>query len=660
MCKKMSKTMRKRMARAEARSSDDDFPDTETKKSPVDAAAAADGKETETSEAAARPVLCILVGSEYGTGKRYAKQLAHEAEAQGWATEMHDAATFDRRRLAAEPTAQRVFAIIASTHGQGDPAPSMAKLHDWLLDDAAVARAGMDLLHTRYAVFALGDERFKHYCRAGLVLAERLAALGAKPVAGPFCGNAAQPRARDAAFDDFAAALWRTEGAAAPVATGAVAPVLEYTLHHHPAGRGKKRKHSAAPTPFPLPLPGRAPSAAAPCWADVTKREVLTDGDRSTLLLEVDGVPEYEAGDHMGVLPSNPPAVVDAYLASLCAPPGRSLDDVFSLVPAAKKHRGPKVGALPQPAAARTALTWYYDLTGAPPTAVLRQFSTFTRDPEEQAAFRALLDGAVDEAELPQTVLGYLQRFPSTKVPLGAFLELMPRSQPRWYSVASDSATHGSRAALCVSLVAGGVCSTFLAALEEGDALPCFIRRSSFRLPRDKKTRPILAVGAGVGVAPFIGYLHRRQAWADAGHRLGACDFYLGCRTAASLPFRPFLEAAEAEGGAGAPRLRVALSRAGGPKEYVQDALEKDAPGVWAALAKGAAVYVCGDADGMARGVDAALRRICSAEGGLSADDAEAYVAKLEADGRYMKDVWSVGLPTPAQGAAAHTPARRG
>ena len=57
-------------------------------------------------------------------------------------------------------------------------------------------------------------------------------------------------------------------------------------------------------------------------------------------------------------------------------------------------------------------------------------------------------------------------------------------------------------------------------------------------------------------------------------------------------------------------------------------------------LSDGAHLYVCGDERHMARDVDAALRAIVSGAGGLTADDAHAYVNDLIKTHRYVRDVY--------------------
>ena len=53
---------------------------------------------------------------------------------------------------------------------------------------------------------------------------------------------------------------------------------------------------------------------------------------------------------------------------------------------------------------------------------------------------------------------------------------------------------------------------------------------------------------------------------------------------------------------------------------------------LWAWLQDGANFFVCGDAWRMAKDVDAALHQIAEKNGGMSANEAKAYVTKLRTD----------------------------
>ena len=61
---------------------------------------------------------------------------------------------------------------------------------------------------------------------------------------------------------------------------------------------------------------------------------------------------------------------------------------------------------------------------------------------------------------------------------------------------------------------------------------------------------------------------------------------------------------------------------------------------LWRWLQDGAQLYVCGNADPMAKDVDRALCEIAAEHGNLDQDAATAYVQSLSTDKRYHRDVY--------------------
>jgi len=72
----------------------------------------------------------------------------------------------------------------------------------------------------------------------------------------------------------------------------------------------------------------------------------------------------------------------------------------------------------------------------------------------------------------------------------------------------------------------------------------------------------------------------------------------------------------------------------------VQDRMRENGREIWAWLADGAHLYVCGDAKRMAKDVEYALIEIVAACGARTTDEAIAFVADLKKRGRYQTDVY--------------------
>ena len=61
---------------------------------------------------------------------------------------------------------------------------------------------------------------------------------------------------------------------------------------------------------------------------------------------------------------------------------------------------------------------------------------------------------------------------------------------------------------------------------------------------------------------------------------------------------------------------------------------------LWKWIEEGASFYVCGDAKRMAKDVDQTLHQIIASEGGMSTDQASAYVDQMKKEKRYQRDVY--------------------
>ena len=220
-----------------------------------------------------------------------------------------------------------------------------------------------------------------------------------------------------------------------------------------------------------------------------------------------------------------------------------------------------------------------------------------------------------------------------------AWVEALTRLQPRQYSISSSPLASPSRIRLTVSVVRygshGGVCSTYLADRAAGSSVRAFIQRSPhFRPPTDPSS-PMIMVGPGTGVAPFLGFLEERAArsahgpnWLFFGEQRRATDFY----------YRDELDRFRSAGLLS--RLDLAFSRDQRAKVYVQDRMREHGAHLWRWLQDGAHLYVCGDATRMAKDVDRTLREVVASHGDMTSDQAAAYVKQLTADHRYVRDIY--------------------
>lgn len=224
------------------------------------------------------------------------------------------------------------------------------------------------------------------------------------------------------------------------------------------------------------------------------------------------------------------------------------------------------------------------------------------------------------------------------------FVTSLRKLQPRLYSIASSLKAHSEEVHLCVGavryevhgIVHKGVASTFLAErLPLGETTGIFFHVAKhFRLPTDR-TKPVIMVGPGTGIAPFRAFLEEREATGSPGKNW----LFFGDqrRTTDFLYHDQIIEWVQK---GVLSRLDTAFSRDQEEKVYVQTRMLTAAAELWQWLEEGAHFYVCGDAKRMAKDVDAALHEIIQTAGGKTAEEATAYVADMKKNKRYQRDVY--------------------
>jgi sulfite reductase (NADPH) flavoprotein alpha-component len=238
-----------------------------------------------------------------------------------------------------------------------------------------------------------------------------------------------------------------------------------------------------------------------------------------------------------------------------------------------------------------------------------------------------------------------LLEFPSAKLEAQELVDLQRKLMPRLYSIASSPRLSPDGVHLTVAVVRYetngrervGVCTTFLADRVHVNetSVPVFVASSHFGLPEDHADKDLIMIGPGTGIAPFRAFVQERAGQGGKGRNW---VFFGDQHEATDYLYREEWEAYVAAGDV--DRLDLAWSRDQAEKVYVQDKMRDHGAEIWAWLQGGAQFYVCGDAKRMAKDVDQALHDIACQHGGLSDEDAVAYLKQLKKDKRYQRDVY--------------------
>jgi len=577
--------------------------------------------------------LCVLYGSNLGSAESYANEIGQIGELNGFDTVLAPLDDYTQKL----PTEGAVIIVSASYNGA--PPDNAVNFLNWL--ETAKPGAAKDVA---YAVFGCGNRdwasTFQTIPRA---IDDHLEALGATRILKRGEGDAREDL--DGHFHEWADELWPALNRALELDidfTAAVDAEPLYQVEIAESVMANPIAHMAHAVPMKI-LDNR----------ELQNHKGKNPSERSTRHIEIElpkGV-TYQPGDHLCVVPLNRKELVDRALARF----GLSHDTYIRVnVTGGRRSPFPNGSTFSVKRLAQA----YGELQAVATRKDIATMARYTRCPNTKPVFEELaappkdgVDKYRSEVFLKRkSALELLEEHPACEIPFNVFLELIPLITPRFYSISSSPKHDKGQCSITVGIVEGparsgngvyhGVCSTYLRDKQIGDTIQAVVKppTSDFRMPKDLKT-PIIMVGPGTGVAPFRAFVQERRAATKAIKKLGDAMLFFGCRH----PNHDFIYGDEMKAAKkdGIIDLYTAFSRQSDERVYVQDLIRKHGKKVWKLIEGGAVIYVCGDGAAMEPDVKRTLMTLYAEEKDVSFEEAEIWMDKLAADGRYVLDVWA-------------------
>ena len=271
-----------------------------------------------------------------------------------------------------------------------------------------------------------------------------------------------------------------------------------------------------------------------------------------------------------------------------------------------------------------------------------------------------LIDELWDYTTRPKrTILEVMMDFTTIRIPWQYALSALPMMKGRQFSIASGGTFRQdeagkTRVQLLVAVADPpspiikwrrryGVCTRYIASIQPGQRINVGMQQGYLDVQPEELGVPVVMIGPGTGLAPMRSMIWQRLLWAENhnGEKLNGDILVFGCRNeSGDYFFREEWELLRQRQGL---KVLTAFSRdKDKPRQYVQDRIRADASSIReAVLEKKGKIYICGSSGNMPKGVREALLEILGTEEVLgSREDAEAYLDRMEKEGRYKQETW--------------------
>ena len=556
------------------------------------------GKDNDSSAGASveEPYPCgsmfVYFGSQTGTAEEFATTLVEEGRSRGFDAKIVDLEDFQEEDFLQAPANEALHMFAVATYGEGEPTDNALSFYKWLKKDVDELPSSL-----KFCVFGLGNTQYEHFNEMGRNINKILEDKGAQRVAE--YGEGDDDGTMEEDFEQWRDNLW--PALAKTFGSGGVANAEGTSLPNWKPSYGVRWMEATADADKVLRM---STAARSKVISEVVKGMSSNDPDRKIALssqsyflakevrvvsnseLRKDGGTQdngpdldgnfgstiqvefdlnasgmtYATADTLSICPENEPDAVE----TLCSwqdwdPNAYFLHQHLSPVGQRAVRYKP---LFPSPISVRDALLRYCDISSIVRKPMLPKLALYATSKDQQTKLLWLAstegrDAFQAEILIPgRTILEIMEKFPSLKIPFGAFVELVPRLMARDYTISSSSVVNPNICSITCKVLRDskeksswecltdastsngntselrihrGVCSNYL--FREGSTCRVYVKQSTFKLPEDTSL-PIILIGPGTGIAPMRAFLQERKWQRDTYgmNKVGETDLYFGCR----------------------------------------------------------------------------------------------------------------------------------
>ncbi|PPI87799.1 sulfite reductase subunit alpha [Candidatus Pantoea edessiphila] len=536
--------------------------------------------------------ITILSASQTGNARKISEWLYKELQLNTFNVNLINAGNYKFKKINQE----KILLLIISTQGAGEPPEEAAALYKFLMSKRAPK-----MNSTYFAVFGLGDSSYEFFSQAGKDFDHRFAILGAKRLIDRV----------DADIDyEDKIKIWFN--------------LLKKNLKNKIKNNCLDQKKENLINQQKIHINNYNRKNPFNAFCLLNQKITGRNSDKDVRHIEIDinnSKMVYHPGDSIGIWYENDDNLITEILNFICLKGEETVkvnDNIISIKEALKNH---------------------YDLTKNS-SKIVERYAILTHD-------KNLLSIIHDRHKLHKYVSNYpivdMMRLTPVKLTAEQLTKILRPLTPRLYSIASAQSEVENEIHITVNIVnfkiddyiRGGGASTWLSNRIEEDNMRVFIEsNNNFRLPLDK-TVPIIMICTGTGIAPFRAFMQQRaydnasgKNWLFFGNPRFTEDFLY------QIEWQEYVKKGFLN------KINLAWSRDQSEKIYIQDKIRINGMDIWYWIKEGAYIYVCGNANNMAKDVEKVLLELIVNYGKMSIEKAEHFLSELRIQHRYQRDIY--------------------